>query len=152
MVMPWSIVARPGALPPVDGEDRADRNLCRESGLGRHGAVDREGLGGEHPSAGVAPLTVGSRRDAEVRAGAAAPVLVGIPVIAGRAARLLVEPVPDAHDRGAQLLVDAVVLEGALLDVDDGAGEQQATGGEREDGHEQPRSQRGHHVRGWRSA
>jgi hypothetical protein len=80
-------------------------------------------------------------------------VVVGIAVAAGRArASGTVELAVDAHDRGAQLLVDTVVLERALLDVRDRAHEQQAARRQREDGREQPRPQRGHHVRGWRSA
>jgi hypothetical protein len=78
-------------------------------------------------------------------------VVVGVAVPAGRA-DLPVELVIDPDDRRAQLLVDAVVLEGALLDVGDGAGDQQAAGGEGQDGREQPRPQRGHHVLGCRSA
>jgi hypothetical protein len=146
-------VARTGALLPVDGEGLVRRHLRGQRRLGRHGAVDRERLGDEHPAARVALLAVGPGRDAEVRGAAAARrVVVGVAVVPGRAADLLVELTTDPDDRGAQLLVDSVVLERALLDVGDPADQQQSAGREGQDGHEQPRPQRGHHVRGWRSA
>jgi hypothetical protein len=147
-------IARAGARLPFDREGRAGRDAGREVGLGRDGAGDGERLGGHDRPAGRALLAVGPRGDAEVRAaaGAARRVVVGVAVPAGAAAGLPVELVVDPDDRGAQLLVDAVVLEGALLDVGDGAGEQQAARREGQDGREQPRPQRGHHVRGWRSA
>jgi hypothetical protein len=48
-------------------------------------------------------------------------VVAGLAVVAGPTAELVVELTPDADDRGVQLLVDAVVLERALLDVGDPA-------------------------------
>jgi hypothetical protein len=65
---------------------------------------------------------------------------------------LAVERAAEHERRVARLLVAALVEERALLGVGHSAGDQHAGGGEREQAGQQPRAQRGDHVRGLRSA
>jgi hypothetical protein len=131
----------------------ARRELGRERRLGGHGLIEAEDLVVDEPAARVALLAVGPGRHPEVRPTTGPVALVGALVAeAACAAGHLLERAADGDDGGPELLIDAVVLERTLLGVRDPARQQQATGRQREHRDQQPRPQRGHHVRGWRSA
>ena len=80
-----------------------------------------------------------------------ARLVVGLLALAAAAA-VAEQLVLHRRDRGAELHVGAVEQERALLGVGDRGEQQQPDGRHREHGHDQPRAQRGHHVRGVRSA
>ena len=134
-------IARVHALATVDVDDLPGRELGRERRLGRHGLVEAEDLVGDHPPARVALLAVGPSGHAEVGTAARAAAGLGAAVAVGLVAHHLLERAADRHDRGPELLVDAGVLERALLDVGDPAREQEAARREGQDGREQPRPQ-----------
>jgi hypothetical protein len=145
-------VARVRALLAVDGEDAIERDAGRQLGPRADGLACRlDWAAAEHLPGRAALLDVGPRREPEVLPPAGRRAVVAA-VIVGVLVRRAPELEADLADPVAQLLIDAVVQERPLLDVRHPAQQQQADGSERQHRRQQPRPQRGHHVRGWRSA
>ena len=123
-------VARARALLTVDGDEPAQRAVGRQRRLGRHGLVDVSKARPLTLPLGVALLDVGAGRMPKFGRRRVLAVVVAV-VAVGTAAAASARRRWPARSR-LELLVDAVVLERALLDVGDRAGEQQADGGQRE--------------------
>ena len=147
-------IARLVAVAPLHRLRVVDRELGGDRGLGRHVLPVVEDDLAEHLAVGVAELPVGAGGQSDAGAAAARraaqarrAVGEGVVADAAKGQRAL-----DGRRAGARRLVGVVEQEGALLGVGDRGEQQQPDRGHREHGQDQPRAQRGHHVRGVRSA
>ncbi len=149
-----------------DGEQLVDRHARGDLRRGRRGLPEADQHVTEHSARGRTTLTVGTRRQVQIRRTAvvrpACQMLVlqragfGVRFAAGRDLRRavarqvssVVERLRDGRAGGAHLLVEPAEQEGLLLGIRHGAERDHSYGGQHEHARQHARAQRGHQPRG----
>jgi hypothetical protein len=140
------------ALLAVHGEDPVERNVLWQVRNGSDVQPVVEDARPEDVPVTVAHLPVRAGRQPAARAAAALRRLAPLVALRKAADALVRERAADRRRRRARLVGDPIELERALLEVGDRPEEQQPERRDREQRGQQAGAQRGHHVRGGRSA